>query len=39
MREDTLVLFLILEETLSVFLPLRTMFAVGMSYMAFIMLK
>ena len=34
-----LVFFLILEEVLSVFPPLRMMFAVGLSYMAFIMLR
>ena len=39
MRVGTLVLFLILEEMLSVFLPLRIMFALGLLYMAFIMLR
>ena len=34
-RADTLVLFLIFEGILSVFSPLRIMFAVGFSYMAF----
>ena len=38
-RVGTLALFLILEEMLSIFLPLRIMFAVGLSYMAFIMLR
>ena len=34
-----LVLFLTLGEMLSIFLPLRIMFAVGLSYIAFIMLR
>ena len=38
-RVGTLVLFLILEEMFSVFSPLRIMFAVGLSYMAFIRLR
>jgi len=37
-RVGTLVLFLILEEMLLVFLPLRIMFDVGLSYMVFITL-
>ena len=38
-RVDTLVLFLTLGEMLSIFSPLRIMFAVDLSYMAFIMLR
>ena len=38
-RVGTLVLFLMLGEMLSFFSPLRIMFAVGLSYMAFIMLR
>ena len=34
-----LVLFLTLGEMLSIFFPLRIMFAVGLSYMAFIMFR
>jgi len=38
-ESDTLVFFLILGGMLSVFLPMRIMFAVGLSYMAFTMLR
>ena len=38
-RVGTLILFLTLGAMLSIFLPLRIMFAVGLSYMAFIMLR
>ena len=38
-RVGTLVLFLTLGEMLSIFSPLRIMFAVGLSYIAFIMLR
>ena len=38
-RVDIRVLLLILEEMLSIFSPLRIMFAVGLSYMVFIMLR
>ena len=38
-RVGTLVLFLTLEENAFNFSPLRIMFAVGLSYMAFIMLR
>ena len=38
-RVDILVLFLILEEMLSAFLPLSMMLAVGLLYMAFIILR
>ena len=38
-RVGTLVLFLVLEEMFSIFLPLRIMFALVLSYMTVIMLK
>ena len=38
-RVGTLVLFLILKEMLSIFLPLWIRFAVGLLYMAFLMLR